>query len=388
VAPYLQQIAVRYQYPVYFTRDLFSPANRSLVEAVSGREPQRRHRVVFILERAVSEAFPSLVDEVHQFVRSHRDELDLVAEPRLIPGGEACKNDFGFVMALQEDLASLAMDRHSYVVAVAGGALLDAVGFAAAICHRGLRHVRVPTTVLAQADSGVGVKNGVNHLGRKNFLGTFAPPFAVLNDSRFLEGLPRRDLIAGMAEAVKVALIRDAEFFCWLEANVPALRQGCPDLVAHLVRRAAELHLDHIARSGDPFEFGSARPLDFGHWAAHKLEVLSDHRLRHGEAVAIGMALDARYSAETGLLASGDLERVLATLEALGLRLWDEALQLRGARGRRRVLDGLAEFREHLGGELTVTLLERIGRGVEVHEVDEQIADGAIDWLAARQGRP
>jgi len=209
----------------------------------------------------------------------------------------------------------------------------------------------------------------------------------VVNDSRFLEALPRRDAIAGMAEAVKVALIRDAEFFRWLEASASALRQGQPHLLAHLVRRTAELHLRHIATSGDPFESGSARPLDFGHWAAHKLEILSEHRLRHGEAVAIGMALDARYSAETGLLGRDELERVVGTLEALGLRLWDEALELRAPNGRRRVLDWLAEFREHLGGELTVTLLEEIGRGVEVHQMDEEVAGRAIEWLSARRGR-
>jgi len=387
VVPYLQRISVRYEYPVYFTRDLFAPANPSLVEAVRGREPDRRHRLFFVVDRAVSDAFPSLIGEIQLFARSHREELDLAAQPRVIAGGEACKNDLALVISLQEELASLSMDRHSFVVAAGGGALLDAVGFAAAICHRGLRHVRVPTTVLAQADSGVGVKNGINYLGRKNFLGTFAPPFAVVNDSRFLEALPRRDAIAGMAEAVKVALIRDAEFFRWLEASASALRQGQPHLLAHLVRRTAELHLRHIATSGDPFESGSARPLDFGHWAAHKLEILSEHRLRHGEAVAIGMALDARYSAETGLLGRDELERVVGTLEALGLRLWDEALELRAPNGRRRVLDGLAEFREHLGGELTVTLLEEIGRGVEVHQMDEEVAGLAIEWLSARRGR-
>jgi len=388
VVPYLQQIAVRYEYPVYFTRNLFAPANRSLVEAIRGREPGRRHRLFFVVEQAVSDALPSLIDDIHLFARSHREELELVARPRVIAGGEACKNALALVMSLQEELASLAMDRHSFVVAAGGGALLDAVGFAAAICHRGLRHVRVPTTVLAQGDSGVGVKNGINYLGRKNFLGTFAPPFAVLNDSRFLETLPRRDVIAGMAEAVKVALIRDAEFFRWLEASASALQQGRPDLLAHLVRRTAELHLRHIATSGDPFEFGSARPLDFGHWAAHKLEILSGHRLRHGEAVAIGLALDARYSDEIGLLGRGELERVVGTLEALGLRLWDDALDQRAPDGRRRVLDGLADFREHLGGDLTVTLLERIGCGVEVHQMDEDVAGRAIEWLAARRGRP
>ena len=186
--------------------------------------------------------------------------------------------------------------------------------------------MRLPTTVLAQADSGVGVKNGVNAFGVKNFLGTFVPPFAVLNDRQFLESLGRRDTIAGMAEAVKVALIRDPEFLAWLEAHAAALATCDPDAVAELIRRAAGLHLEHIATSGDPFEMGSARPLDFGHWAAHRLESLTRNRLRHGEAVAIGIALDTLYSRAVGLLPAAAVERVLDLLGRIGLPRWDEAL--------------------------------------------------------------
>jgi len=186
-------------------------------------------------------------------------------------------------------------------------------------------------------------------------------------------------------EAVKVGLIRDREFFRWLEAHAAAL-SGCePVPLAELIRRSAQLHLDHIASSGDPFEMGSARPLDFGHWAAHKLESLTGNRLRHGEAVAIGMALDTIYSADVGLLAPAAVERVLKLLETLGLRLWDEALEnTRDGDTRRAVLDGLAEFREHLGGELTVTLLGDIGHGVEVHEMREDLVAGALDALRRR----
>src|SRR6185312_16684743 len=158
-----------------------------------------------------------------------------------------------------------------------------------------------PTTVLAQNDAGIGVKNGINAFGAKNMLGTFAAPFAVINDGRFLATLGERDRIAGMAEAVKVALVRDAKFFAWLRAAAPRLAAFDRDAVAQSIRRCAELHLAHIATGGDPFELGNARPLDFGHWAAHKLEVMTDHALRHGEAVALGMALDARYSVEAGL---------------------------------------------------------------------------------------
>jgi len=271
------------------------------------------------------------------------------------------------------------------VLLVGGGALLDAGGYAAAMVHRGIRVVRLPTTVLAQGDSGVGVKNGVNAFGVKNLLGTFAPPFAVINDARFLETLGRRDTIAGMAEAVKVALIRDAEFFTWLEQHATALAAREPAPVAELVRRSAQLHLDHIATSGDPFETGSARPLDFGHWAAHKLESLTRNRLRHGEAVAIGIALDTAYSAHAGLLPQAAVESVLTLLEGLGFALWDEALEPDGSWDTRPpVLDGLAEFREHLGGELTITLLAGIGRGVDVHEIREDLVVGALAFLRRR----
>jgi 3-dehydroquinate synthase len=155
--------------------------------------------------------------------------------------------------------------------------------------------------------------------------------------------------------------------------------------MATMIRRCAELHMRQIAKGGDPFETGSARPLDFGHWSAHRLEAMTRHHLRHGEAVAIGIALDARYSVTAGLLEAGAEERICALLEHLGFRLWHPALSARDTSGRLLILQGLSEFREHLGGELTVTLLEAIGRGVEVHEMDEARIVEAIAWLESRQ---
>jgi 3-dehydroquinate synthase len=257
-------------------------------------------------------------------------------------------------------------------------------GYAAATVHRGVRVVRLPTTVLSQGDSGVGVKNGINAFGLKNFLGAFAPPFAVLNDARFLETLGRRDIVAGMAEAVKVALIRDAEFFGWLECHAAALAACESAPLAELIRRAAQLHLDHIAGSGDPFEMGSARPLDFGHWAAHKLESLTRNRLRHGEAVAIGIALDTLYSADAGLLPPPAVEPILGLLERLGFALWDDALDAGAGRAGRG--DGRAAFPAHQGGELTITLLAGVGRGVEVHDIREELVVRALAALRRRHG--
>lgn len=379
-----QQISVPFDYPVYFTTDVLAADSDDLLDAVTRKEPERRHRLVVVIDEGVARAWPDLAERFAAYVTRHAGRLSLAAAPIVVPGGERVKNDHADLAALQARLHALAIDRQSLVVIVGGGAVLDMVGYAAATVHRGVRVVRIPTTVLAQNDSGVSVKNGVNAFDSKNFLGTFAPPFAVLNDRRFLTTLPLRDTVAGMAEAVKVALVRDAEFFGWLEANAATLATGDLEVVGSLIERSARLHLAHIAGSGDPFELGSARPLDFGHWAAHKLEIVTEHRLRHGEAVAVGMAVDAAYAAEIGMLAVESRDRIVALLTRLGLPTYDVALRLCGPDERPRILEGLAEFREHLGGELTVTLLTELGRGVEVHEMRDAVILQAIDFLAQR----
>jgi 3-dehydroquinate synthase len=381
---HLQRLTVSHEYPVHFCTGVFSPDNPALADVISMREPMRRHKVAVVVERRLVELWPSLTGAIETYAAEYGQRLALAAPPLVVPGGEECKNDPEAPEKLLRWFDELHLDRQSFVVIVGGGALLDMVGFAAATAHRGLRVIRVPTTVLSQNDSGVGVKNGVNAFGKKNFVGTFSPPFAVINDASFLTTLDPRDKAAGMAEAVKVALVKDGAFFEWLVAQAAALAAFEPAPVAELVRRCAVLHLEHIAGGGDPFELGSSRPLDFGHWAAHKLEALSDHELRHGEAVAVGIALDTRYSVEAGLLDSGDCNRVVELLERLRLPTWDARLDLRGPNGRRLVLDGIEEFREHLGGELTVMMLSAIGRGHEVRELDENRIEAAIRWGAAR----
>src|SRR5207248_1889806 len=311
----------------------------------------------------------------------------LVCPPIVIEGGERTKNSYIHVSEIHSDIDRYHIDRHSYVIGVGGGALLDMVGLAAATAHRGVRHVRIPTTTLSQADSGVGVKNGINAFGKKNFIGAFAPPFAVINDFQMLASLSDRDKRAGYVEAVKVALIRDAEFFASLERDAARLTAFEPAAMQQVIYRCAELHLNHIATSGDPFEFGSARPLDFGHWAAHKLEQLSEYRLRHGEAVAIGIALDVIYSRRKGFLAEAAADRILRLIELLGFDLYASELQHADANNGLIVLSGLEEFREHLGGELTITLLRGIGEGFEVHEIDHDAMIASIQELEQRESR-
>jgi 3-dehydroquinate synthase len=387
-AVHVQRFAVAFEYPVYFTERLFDPANPVLVEALGRLEPERRHRCLVFLDDGLLDRRPELGQQIPDYARAHAERMQLVCAPLPVPGGERIKSELFFVEQMQQRFHEHNIDRHSFVIAIGGGAVLDAVGLVAAVTHRGVRLIRVPTTVLAQDDSGVGVKNGVNLYGVKNFVGTFAPPFAVLNDFDLLRALAPRDQIAGIAEAVKVALIRDASFFAWLERHADDLITFERAAMTEMIRRCAALHMHQIAHGGDPFETGSARPLDYGHWSAHKLESLTKHHVRHGEAVAIGMALDARYSVQTGLLAAGQEERICALLEHLGFRLWHPAFESRRPDGSLAILEGLREFREHLGGELTITLLAGIGQGVEVHEIDEARMRAAMAWLQERDRTP
>ncbi|NJD31206.1 MAG: 3-dehydroquinate synthase [Gammaproteobacteria bacterium] len=384
-AVYEQEFALRYSYPVYFTTAVFRTDNETFLHALCRREPNKRHRFCVFIDGNVAASWPGLPHAIAAYAQEHADSLELAAPPEVLPAGEQAKNDPALVTRLQRRMAELAIDRHSYVVGIGGGALLDLAGYVAATAHRGVRHVRLPTTVLAQNDAGIGVKNGVNAFGRKNFLGTFAPPHAVLNDSDFLRTLHPRDRIAGIAEAVKVALIRDRAFFEWLESNAEALRDFAPAATSRMIRRCAELHLRQITQGGDAFESGSGRPLDYGHWSAHRLEALTSHELRHGEAVAIGVALDARYSVQVGMLPAGGDERVYRTLKRIGFHLWHPAMEVKDASGHQLLFDGLDEFREHLGGELSVTLLTEIGKGVDVHSMDRAEILRAMAWLRRKE---
>ena len=336
----------------------------------SGR---RRARVQFWLDANVARADLTLPDKIQSFSAEFADRLILTDDARIVPGGEELKNDIHVLERILRELHSAELDRRSYVVVIGGGAVLDTVGFAASIAHRGLRLVRLPTTTLAQADSGVGVKNGVNLYRTKNWLGAFAPPWAVINDARLLETLTDRDFLAGFAEAVKVALLKDPGLFEEIWRAAPQIRRRDMPVCLPIVRRAAELHLEHITRGGDPFEMLEARPLDFGHWSAHKLEAMTDFSLRHGEAVAIGIAIDTFYASMALGLDPDDAARVLACLSRLGFTLNHPQLG-----DFRQLLAGLEEFRQHLGGRLTLTMLQGIGRPVDIHEVNRKLMRRAV----------
>lgn len=379
---HLQQIAVRHEFPVVFTRDLFALRNTVLRDAIARDQAARPRRCLALIDRGVLAAFPELPRQIRAYFDAHADALHLVRAPLALPGGETIKQSAKPVRRMVDALRTGNICRHSVCIAIGGGAFLDAAGLAAALFHRGVRLVRIPTTALAQCDSGVGVKNAINHAGSKNLLGTFAPPYAVLNDVDFLDSLPLPLLLDGIAEAVKVAAIKDIAFFRSIERAAPKIIKRDMPAIRRILKRCALLHLDHIATSGDPYELGTARPLDYGHWSAHKLEALSKHRISHGHAVAIGIALDALYAACLGLLPERQALRLVDTLRACGLPVFSTDMAKTDRRGRLLILDGLEEFRAHLGGELALTVPAPLGSRVELHAVDKTLMADCMAALA------
>jgi 3-dehydroquinate synthase len=372
-----QSFEVKFAYKVFFTNHIFDPSNRTISDFLESRmEQDITKKLLIVLDGGVVNHHPDLSQQITTYFKDIKG-FQLVPDIIVIAGGEEVKNDEPLFYRLVDAIDQYGIDRHSFVIGIGGGSLLDLVGYVAAVSHRGIKHIRIPTTVLSQNDSGVGVKNGINYKGKKNFLGTFAPPVAVFNDAEFLTTLEARDWRAGISEAVKVALIKDAAFFDWLEAQAAALAAGEMDVMQELIYRCAALHMAHIGGAGDPFESGSSRPLDFGHWSAHKLEQLTNFSLRHGEAVSIGIAVDSVYSFLLGWINEAAMTRIIGLLLQLKLPIYHPLLEMQEGQPS-PVIKGLEEFREHLGGRLTISLLRAIGKGEEVHEMDLDLLQQAV----------
>jgi 3-dehydroquinate synthase len=364
---------VKYRHQIFFTENAFDKQNTILKELVGGE------KVLSIIDAGLATSCPEIITQWSNYVKENK--IKLTRPPIILMGGEESKQNQTIVNAILAAIEEDAICRHSYVIVMGGGALLDAVGFATSIAHRGVRLIRMPSTTLSQADAGVGVKNGINLFQKKNFTGTFTPPYAVVNDFTFLKSLSPRNLRDGLVEAVKVALLKDAEFFNLIEKGSMALRAGDMDLINQCVRRSAELHALHITQGGDPFELGSARPLDLGHWVAHKCETLSKHRLSHGEAVAIGLAVDVLCARELGLFSQKDSARVINLLVNLGFSLYAPELDLDEGN---LLMQGLEEFREHLGGKLTLIFPTAIGQSTVVHQLSREVVRKVVTELHQR----
>ena len=369
-----QKFTTQYEYPVIFTNDVFNTDNKTFRSTLE-RAGKHQHRVLVIIDSNVLENQPTLITQINTYFLRHKDIMLQVGNCFSIPGGEIAKQDFKYINLIYQRIADEKICRHSFVVVIGGGAVIDAVGYAVSTAHRGIRLIRFPTTVLAQNDAALGVKNAINLNHRKNFVGTFSPPWAVISDYYLLRTLSPRDKIAGMAEAIKIALVKDKPFFDFLYEQRNALANFEEKPTQQLIEQCAKLHLEHISKGGDPFEQGSARPLDFGHWIAHKLEELSTNKLKHGEAVAIGIAIDSHYSYQLEWLSENELNLILELLTTLGFNLNTPLLK--------KVITetALDEFRQHLGGLLTITLLKGIGIGQEVNTIDKKMMANCIQSI-------
>lgn len=375
---------VPFRHRLRFTQDVLG-ADAHVLAALLEASETRRPRVQFWLDENVHAANPDLRHRLHHFTRNQLDRIEVCGNPQIVPGGEAVKNDVHVIERMLKVFHEADLDRRSYVVVIGGGAVLDAVGFAAAIAHRGIRLIRIPTTTLSQADSGIGVKNSVNLFQKKNWIGTFAVPWGVVNDRRMLESLADRDFRCGFSEAVKVSLLKDPDFFDRICAGTEEICRRGPAAWS-VIADSARWHLRHITEGGDPFEALEARPLDFGHWSAHKLEAMTEFEFRHGEAVAFGVAVDTVYSSRVHGLDPTYAERVLNCLQELSLLADHPALQ-----DVDELFRGLEEFRQHLGGRLTVTMLQGIGVPVDVHDIDLTGMRQAVETVRERiraAGRP
>ena len=336
----------------------------------SQRQPERRHKVLAIFDEGFAAAWPETAAQLRAYFQHHAQHLVLVTDPVNVLAGEAAKNDPAWSAGTASSTSTTWTGTRSCWW---WGRACRTAGYAAATAHQGDTH-------RADADHRAGTKRfrrrregRHQRLRQQELHRHLRAPYAVISDFRFLERLPHRDAIAGMAEAVKVSLIRDGSFFAWLEAHAAELAVPAPSRWAR--SSGAELHLTASAPAAIRFEQGSARPLDFGHWAAHKLEALT-HKLRH-EAVAIGLVLDSRYSVEAGLLPEADFNRIERLIGRLGLPRWHDALLAPGRGTRPALFDGLDDFREHLGGDQTITLLRGIGRALDVHEIRAAHREGA-----------
>lgn len=375
--PIKQSFQVQYDYQLYFTSGLFALENPLFANLIADYKDFEPVKLFFVLDDGVKNHHTALIHQIEEYCEKNRSVIKYT-DTLVLPGGEQVKNNDDAIESVLKGVNENKICRHSFVVVIGGGAVIDMVGYAAAIAHRGVKLIRIPTTVLSQNDSAVGVKNSVNAFKKKNFLGTFAPPFAIINDSNFLETLEQRDWISGISEAIKVALIKDKTFFKYIADNATGLKNREMEPMQYVIYKCAEMHMHHIAQGGDPFESGSSRPLDFGHWAAHKMEFMTNYELRHGEAVAKGIALDVTYAQLIGLISEEDLQHILDVMIAIG---FDLSLPVESKKEIEALLNGIEEFREHLGGQLTITLISDLGVKHDVHTIDMGLMSQAITKL-------
>jgi 3-dehydroquinate synthase len=366
-----QKFQINFKYDIFFTKNAFDLKNKTLKNILNKSNKTKKNIIVFI-DKNVYKKNNFLIKNIKDYFKINKKYINLVKEPILITGGEKSKNHYSIIKCIYKIIDENKICRKSYIIAIGGGTIQDLIGFAAATAHRGIKLIRMPTTTLSQDDSGVGVKNGINFKNKKNFIGCFTAPYAVINDINLLMSLKKENFIEGFSEALKVALIKNKKLFESIKYNINNIINRDEKTVSKIIFECAKIHAYHISKKGDPFENKLSRPLDFGHWAAHKIESLSNYKISHGKSVAIGIALDCTYSYLIKLINKKEWKDIIKTLLKLTLPIYTNELLIK-KNNKYIIFDGLEEFREHLGGKLTITLIKKIGEKIEMHHINKNI---------------
>lgn len=372
-----QSFQVTFKYNIIFTHDIFNIKNPTLIKTLNIKN---RKKIIIFIDKNVYKTNKIINTQLTNYIKNNEKYIKLVCDPILITGGEKIKNHYTLVKYAYKLIDTYKICRQSYILAIGGGTLLDLIGFVASTAHRGIKLIRIPTTTLSQDDSGVGVKNGINFTNKKNFIGAFSTPYAVINDFNLLNSLKDENFIEGFSEAIKVALIKNKKLFFLIKNNTTKILNREKKITEKIIYECAKIHAKHISKKGDPFEVKSSRPLDFGHWAAHKIESLSKYKISHGKSVAIGLALDCTYSYLLKLLKKDDWKDIIKTIINLKLPIYSKELSF--IENKKNLLfNGLEEFREHLGGKLTITLIKSIGKKIDTHHINKNVYEKSIKLL-------
>lgn len=341
-------------YPIHIGNGLLAGAD-SLLESVLDKPS----KIVVVADAALTAMLPPLVASLARLADTHTISLT---------SGEAAKS-FVRYQALMEEILQHGIDRSSVLVAFGGGVIGDLVGFVAATALRGIDLIHIPTTLLAQADSAIGGKTGINTASGKNLVGAFHQPRAVISDTETLATLPPREMRAGYAEVVKYGLLGDGEFFTWCEKNGEAVLAGDAIAIHHAISHAAAMKAAIVAE--DEYESGRRSLLNLGHSFAHAFEAESgyDGSVLHGEAVAAGMMCAFALSTRLGFIAGEAGLRVSKHLAQVGLPSWHSDLPTNSAKPD-RLINHMRADKKARGGQLAFVLVRDIGDAFLARHID------------------
>ena len=368
--PSTASFQIPWKYPVFFEKDCLSAHSGTLKFILEKINPPKALSIIDNNLWNANEKISSIFSNPKHYLPN---TSKIIEKPIIISGGEEAKNNPSVLKKILNAIHTHDLCRDSVLIVAGGGAVLDVGSYAGSIIHRGMKVIRIPSTTLSQCDSGVAVKCGINAMGQKNMLGSFAPPAAVINDPSLLMSLHSREFQAGFSEIVKVALLKEPSLLEKIESCSKLNLQDNLPAWSPLIADSCRLHLEHITNSGDPFERRDARPLDLGHWSAHRLEIMTNFELNHGEAVAIGLGIDLAYGALLGILPEPLVERVDKVLTSLGLPITHPILH-----DPKPLLEGIKDFQNHLGGRLSIPLIRDIGKPLDLNTIDTKLMRKAI----------